>query len=176
MRISTGRAKRDATHLARALALFAILNAAACASTRATPEAPVAAAVTQPLDDLNLTGDTAAGVLLRAQAMPYRAPADCASARRELGRLNAALGPHLPSPEAKGGPSDLAGAVIRSVAHLPFRGIVRQLTGAEKREEALRAAVIAGVQRRGYLEGWRAPPRCPLLVEGDETGRVAPPG
>lgn len=162
---------------ARALALLATLGVGGCATARpATTEAPVAAAIAQPFEDLNLIGDSPAQVLLRAQTTPFRAPADCAAAAREISRLDMALAPHLPPPTPGDEPSALAGAVIRSLAHLPFRGVVRRLTGAEAKAEARRVAVFAGVQRRGYLEGWRTPPRCPRLVEGAVPAAAAPVG
>lgn len=169
--------RRGRSHTARAAALLATLTVGGCATSRpATPEAPVAAAIAQPFDDLNLIGDSPAQVLLRAQTTPFRAPADCAAAAREILRLDMALAPHLPQSTPTDEPSALAGAVIRSLARLPFRGVVRRLSGAEAKAEARRVAVFAGVQRRGYLEGWRAPPRCARPVDGAALPPAPPAG
>ena len=36
---------------------------------------------------------------------------------------------------------------------LPFRGILREVTGAAENDRALRAAYTAGMVRRGFLKG-----------------------
>lgn len=161
---------------AAALAAVTALGASGCASSGGGPAPPVAAAIAQPFEDLNLIGDDPAYALQRAHAAPYRTPADCPAAAREIAVLDVALAPHLRQDPAPGGqPAALAGDVIRSVARLPFRGIVRRLTGAERRAEAERAAVMAALQRRGYLKGWIAPPRCAKVADGAPAGPAPSP-
>ena len=36
---------------------------------------------------------------------------------------------------------------------IPFRGIVRQVTGAARHDEYVQAAILAGTARRAYLKG-----------------------
>jgi len=43
---------------------------------------------------------------------------------------------------------------------LPFRGIVREVSGAAPAERKLAAAVGAGFARRGYLRGLHQARRC----------------
>lgn len=124
-------------------------------------------AVTAPLDDLNLKQIDIPDVLKRAVASPYDMDGmtRCEPIAAEVGRLDAALGPDLDEPPApdkrtrvqkvKQAAGDaVAGAVkdkTRSV--LPFRGWVRKLSGAERRDSRVAAAVGAGKIRRGYLKG-----------------------
>lgn len=176
---SAGRSALRARPLTRAspravgVFLSVALAVSGCA-TRTDPDGAeeLGAAATQPLADLNLIGDAPNRTLAAAKAAPYRLPASCDAARREVAALDTALGPTL-SPSDDGGaePSALAAEVIRSVARLPFRGVIRRLTGAEARDAARREALIAGVLRRGFLRGWTlagcpslgAPPPQPAL-------------
>lgn len=124
-------------------------------------------AVTAPLDDLNLKQIDIPDVLKRAVASPYAMDGltRCEPIAAEVGRLDAALGRDLdeaPPPDkrtrvqkVRQAAGDAAvGAVekeTRSV--LPFRGWVRKLSGAERRDKRVAAAVNAGKIRRGYLKG-----------------------
>lgn len=128
------------------------------------------AAIQQPLRDLNLVQEEPAQVVRRAAAAPYVEPPDCRTARLEHRRLEGALGRDLDDPSAGSGAIEgLAAGLIREVAGLPFRGVVRRITGAEKADRELRQAVVAGVARRGYLRGWMAARECPssLRSQGD---------
>lgn len=131
---------------------------AGCAS-----QAPVGRAVTgsvqQPLRDLSILQETPAEILVRAQVAPYAPPATpaCASIAEELALLEAALGPDIDGPKA-GEKDDLASKLaadaVGDLIGLPYRGIVRRVTGAERREREARARKLAGSIRRGFLKGW----------------------
>jgi hypothetical protein len=124
-------------------------------------------AVTAPLDDLNLKHTNIPDVLKRAVAGPYAMEGlkTCEAIAGEVGRLDAALGPDLDEPpppdtrtrgqKLKQAAGDaVVGAVedeTRSV--LPFRGWVRKLSGAERRDRRVAEAINAGKIRRGYLKG-----------------------
>jgi len=124
-------------------------------------------AVTAPLDDLNLKQTEIPDVLKRAVASPYAMDGltRCEPIAAEVGRLDAALGRDLdeaPPPDDRtrvqkvrqAAGDAVAGAVekeTRSV--LPFRGWVRKLSGAERRDKRVAAAINAGKIRRGYLKG-----------------------
>jgi len=146
-------------------------------------------AVTAPLDDLNLKHTDIPDALKRAVADPYDMDGmtRCEPIAAEVGRLNAALGRDLDEPpppdkrtrvqkvgQAAG--DAVVGAVedeTRSV--LPFRGWVRKLSGAERRDKRVAAAINAGKIRRGYLKGAGmrmncAPPAAPSwFVPVDEA-------
>ncbi len=47
---------------------------------------------------------------------------------------------------------------------LPYRGILRRLTGADKRDRARTAAVLAGMVRRAWLKGLARNANCPVVA------------
>jgi hypothetical protein len=96
-------------------------------------------------------------VLKRAATAPYDLAADaaCVSILDEIAALNGILGPDLDAAETAGrsAGAGMASGLIRSTFGVPFRGVVRRVTGADRREEALKAAILAGVARRAFLKG-----------------------
>jgi hypothetical protein len=124
------------------------------------PPDPLNAALTQPLQDLSVIQAQAPALLTRAATQPYQPAGDCAAIGRERADLDAVLGPDVDAPQAEGR-GGLAGAVVSGVAALPFRGVVRRITGAHKRDQAVAATVLAGMVRRGYLRGEAAGRACP---------------
>ena len=60
-----------------------------------------------------------------------------------------------------------AGA-IRDAVGLPFRGVVRRLSGAEARDRELRAYVLAGIVRRAFLKGVAQAHDCPAVAPADQ--------
>lgn len=124
-------------------------------------------AVTAPLDDLNLKHVNIPDVLRRAVADPYDMDGltRCEAIAGEVGRLSEALGPDLDEPpppdkrtrgqKLKQAAGDAAvGAVgAKTRGLLPFRGWVRKLSGAERRDKRVAEAINAGKIRRGYLKG-----------------------
>lgn len=142
-------------------AVFAFALALAGCASRGEREGALEAAIQQPLRDLNLMQEEPAQVVRRAAAAPYADPTDCRAARLEQRRLDGALGRDLDeSADEAGAIEGLAAGLVREVAGLPFRGIVRRVTGAEKADRDLRRAVVAAVARRGYLRGWTAASGC----------------
>jgi hypothetical protein len=148
-------------------------------------------AVTAPLDDLNLKQVNVPDVLKRAVAEPYAMGGldRCEAIAGEIGRLDEALGPDLdeaPPPDTRTrgqkirqAAGDAAVGAIGAKAHglLPFRGWIRKLTGAERRDRRVAAAVRAGQIRRGYLKGAGmrmncAPPAAPSWFEPKAAGRA----
>jgi hypothetical protein len=121
--------------------------------------ADVGRAVQQPMRDLSLVRDEAPAVLTRAWDGPYRtAPSDtCATLQQEVAELDGALGPDLAdaaTPANKDlSPDSLASGAVESAVGIPFRGIVRTITGAAQRDRKLQAVVSAGMVRRGFLKG-----------------------
>ena len=47
------------------------------------------------------------------------------------------------------------GGVAQSVvgSFIPFRGIIREISGANKHEDELQDAIVAGMMRRAFLKG-----------------------
>lgn len=116
-----------------------------------------------PLRDLNVVRVDVPPVLVNALADPYRRPpsARCADLIALLKPLNDALGEDIDQPSAvdesfsgQARPAAYgAMANVASDALIPFRGVVRYVTGAAKHDQYVQSAIIAGYTRRAYLKG-----------------------
>lgn len=141
------------------------LSLGACATQAPLKPGPVEGAVVQPFQDIGLVRGEIPAVLKSAVAAPYELgnPPDCAAMASEVAAIDAVLGPDIDAPAVKGGqgPVKLFAAAIRGALGLPFRGVVRQISGAEKRDEARAEAVLAGVSRRAFLKGAARAAGCP---------------
>jgi hypothetical protein len=147
-----------------AMVLLAAGALAGCATQAREGERNVGEAVQQPMRDLSLIRDAVPPSLTEAAVAPYANPAagDCAALRVRLVELDKALGPDVDTPaESSDAMVGLAGDLVRGAIGLPFRGVVRRVSGAEQRDAALRRAVLAGMVRRGYLKGRLAELSCP---------------
>jgi hypothetical protein len=159
-------------------ALLAV-SLAACASTSPSPppgrvqtteqinRSGVVGAVSAPARDLNLLRAKIPPVLLEALDDPYKrpTPATCPELIRLVLPLNEALGDDIDDPPTDAGGSlidkgrdaaeDTAYGMMAGAAQdlIPMRGWVRRLSGAERHDRLVRAAVVAGGIRRGYLKG-----------------------
>lgn len=124
-------------------------------------------AVTQPLSDLNLRNREIPPELVRAQAAPYDrgVTGDCTALQVEIDDLENVLGPDADAPQQEKGLAnsalDLGGRLLGGL--IPFRGLVRQISGAEAEEARWEAAIYAGVARRSFLKGFAAARECPRL-------------
>ncbi len=148
---------------------LATLSLAACATTGERPSSGTRAgfegAVTQPLTDLDLMRQLSPTVLVEAAAAPYDLTSglDCAKAAAAVDRLSAVLGPDVDEVPAKrpGAGSALLIDALKGVVALPYRGLIRKMSGAETRERVRVQAVLAGMVRRGFLKGWMRANGCP---------------
>ena len=147
------------------LAFVASLGLCACAtqakppsltSASAEPKS-IGAAVTQPIRDLGLQREKTPEILLKAAAAPYAPPpAECEALKAEIAALDEVLGHDVDAgakPKSSNLVGDLATDAVQSATKLPFRGVIRRLTGAEKRAAELRQATLAGAARRAFLKG-----------------------
>ena len=140
-----------------------------------------------PARDLNLAGDDVPEILAALRS-PYQPVADpsCTGIGGEIAALDAVLGPDADVPPAQddGDALDRVGEVASSVVGsllLPFRGLVRQISGARARDRRLLAAHIRGVTRRSYLKGIGEARGCrtpaspsgyiPPIETGDDDGQ-----
>ena len=156
-------------------------------------------AVLAPLHDFNLVREKIPTALLAAAEDPYRRPypLTCEILIREVRALDLALGPDMDTPRTAGkvslksrGADALSNAGLDAVRDLttgwiPFRGVVRRLTGAENHKDAVEDAVQAGAVRRAYLKGLGLERSCPhpasplpgpsMIIAGDalEAATVA---
>jgi hypothetical protein len=115
-----------------------------------------------PLRDLNVLRTKIPEVLLQAMADPYDRPGAgrCPDLLTRVTLLDDALGDDLDAPSQKQeGMMDKGRTTVLTVASgaasdvLPFRGWIRKLSGAERHDRYVQAAITAGAVRRAYLKG-----------------------
>lgn len=114
---------------------------------------------TEPARDIGLQRVTIPPVLEAAGSDPYSLAGTrtCAGMSAELRDLDRALGADFDAPPTRRGnrAGRLAEAGGRAVVNtiIPFRGVVRELSGSAEADRRLQAAVDAGLARRGFLRG-----------------------
>jgi hypothetical protein len=158
-------AKTFVRMLAVAAAASLLAGCAGAPSANPKPD-PFGAAIRQPMRDLSLIRDQSPATLQAAVQGPYAydRAATCAALAREIAALDAVLGPDVDLPsEAKGLGDSLAADLIGGAFGLPYRGILRTVTGAAQRDRDLKAAILAGMVRRGFLKG-RQSTACVLVA------------
>ena len=150
----------------------------ACLSTSpvlAAPELPrddldvARDAVTSPLQDFNIANRAIPTELLMLQHAPYDTEGleTCEALADQIAVLEDILGPDVDTPDKKEGVFRTAlsqGGKFLS-GFIPFRGVVRQLSGAAAREKRLEDAIYAGVARRSFLKGFAASQGCATAEE-----------
>jgi len=109
-----------------------------------------------PLSDLNLRKGEIPPLLIAAQEDPYtlRGLTRCSQYAAAIGELDAVLGDDIDVAVAHGRTIS-PGRVAQSVAgsFIPFRGVIRELSGANAQERKIQAAIYAGTARRSFLKG-----------------------
>lgn len=109
-----------------------------------------------PLRDLNLARDPIPPLLLTAQEAPYDTTGlkKCRDIGAAIAELDAILGPDL-DVMAEEDDRISMGRIARSAVGslMPFRSIVREITGAADHRRAFEQAIHAGAVRRGFLKG-----------------------
>jgi hypothetical protein len=156
-----------------AVVIVAALAAGGCTTTRddGSPKVQTTAEADRenlkgvakaPLRDVNLLRTKIPDVLLEAMADPYSRPSSgrCPELMNLIQPLDEALGPDLDleSVEEGGllgkGRDTMFGAMAGAATDaIPFRSWVRKLSGAERHDHYVQAAITAGAVRRAYLKG-----------------------
>jgi len=117
---------------------------------------------TKPLKDMNIVKKKIAPALEAMMAEPYsmKGLRTCRQIITEVRKIDDMIGPDVDSPEAmqaarKQTPAEFAFGATEAIAGslIPFTGLVRFVSGAQKRERYAQAAVFAGSVRRAYLKG-----------------------
>lgn len=109
-----------------------------------------------PLADLNLSKDPIPQILIDAESDPYTTAGlkKCPQYAAAIGELDTVLGADfdVATPEQR---RLTAGSVAQAVVGslIPFRGVIREVSGAAKHEADFRQAILAGMMRRGFLKG-----------------------
>ncbi len=150
--------------------LFLSLGTAAVAQDRREDETLKKAGdiASQPAKDVGIEKTKIPSVLTDAVQQPYAVPRpnSCGAISGAIAELNDALGPDFGTNssenESKFGQLAAAGgaAVVNSL--IPFRGLVREVSGAAPAERRLDAAINAGTARRGFLRGMAQVKGCKL--------------
>lgn len=146
--------------MTRPLLLLAALTAiAACpAHAQVMPEPDVTEVAKTPLRDLNIDARDIPEILQSAARDPYATQGmeACNALVSEIAALDTVLGADYDIAEDDGGIRFSEGRIGQNVVGsiLPFRGILREVTGAAGNDRALRAAYTAGMVRRAFLKGW----------------------
>jgi len=115
--------------------------------------------VTQPARDVGMAKTDIPAVLEKASDDPYSLAGlkTCKQLSAEIFDLNAALGPDFTADtvykENRAGKLAEAGGKTVINSFIPFRGLVREVSGAASADRRLRAAEQAGFARRGFLRG-----------------------
>jgi hypothetical protein len=116
--------------------------------------------VTQPVEDVGIDKKDIPENLLRIQDKPYSLAGikTCAQIRSAIGDMDAVLGEDLDVPyeatrddKRKDTAGKIGGLLVNSI--IPFRGVIREISGAAAQERRYNAAVYAGVVRRSFLKG-----------------------
>jgi hypothetical protein len=148
-----------------------ILSGSAMAQDRIEPEKKagdmMGDAVTQPLSDVNLKKKGVPPLLLGIRDKPYDLSGirTCRHIIAEVQKLDSVLGEDFDRIETDGrnkkrkaGAAAVTSGIISSL--IPFRALIREVSGARSSDTEYREAVYAGVVRRSYLKGLGTARRC----------------
>jgi hypothetical protein len=157
------------------LAVAALLLAAPVAAQKSDTEADLdriekkaEGVVRQPFKDVGLMRENPPEILRDAQRAPYSLAGikTCNDIRQTIVQLDDVLGPDVDQVDEQGDalPGRLAEAGAKSIVNalIPFRGLVREASGAAEADRKFRIMVAAGVARRGYLKGIAHTRKCPI--------------
>ncbi len=129
-------------------------------------------AVTQPIKDVNLRKDKIPVRLIEIQKAPYDLTGieGCNSLSAEIASLRPLLGPDVNedpdlsrAEKRERSVSRVAGGILGGL--IPFRGVVREVTGANAAQRRYREAMAAGFARRSFLKGMAYSEGCELAPE-----------
>lgn len=116
--------------------------------------------VTQPVQDVGIDKKDIPQNLIAIQDKPYSLAGikTCAQIRSAIGDMDAVLGEDLDAPyeatrddKRKDTAGKVGGLIVNSI--IPFRSVIREISGAAAQERRYNAAVYAGVVRRSFLKG-----------------------
>ncbi len=110
-----------------------------------------------PMSDLNLRKSDIPPLLIAAQDKPYDMTglSRCSAIAAAVGELDAVLGEDIDMPRAAGQKMPSAGRLAQWAvgSFIPFRGAIREISGANEQERRMLVAINAGQARRAFLKG-----------------------
>lgn len=131
--------------------------------------------VQMPFEDLNLKRQKIPEKLQQITGNPYMLPPQllCEGIAKEIAELDTLLGPDICTPGNPTGATEsrkgeyidqgvgfardqAIGMVSDKINIIPFRGVVRKMTGAERHAKQVERAYQAGKLRRAFLKGLAA--------------------
>ncbi|MBI1401840.1 MAG: hypothetical protein GC147_01320 [Porphyrobacter sp.] len=138
-------------------ALAALVLLAGPAAAQVMPEPDAEEVAKTPLRDLNIDSRDIPEALRIAVEDPYERErlTTCNAIVADIAELDRVLGADYDIAEDDGNRRLSQGRIGQSVVGslIPFRGILREVTGAASNDRALRAAYTAGMVRRAFLKG-----------------------
>lgn len=145
------------TALLLLMAIGPVAAAPAIAHAQVMPEPDATEVAKTPLRDLNIDAQDIPEVLQIAARDPYAMAGrgTCNAIINEIAGLDMVLGADYDIAEDDDQERISEGRIGQSVVGsvLPFRGILREVTGAADNDRALRAAYTAGLAKRAFLKG-----------------------
>lgn len=110
-----------------------------------------------PVTDLNLRKRQLPAQLVAAQQKPYDMAglSDCANIAAQVGELDAILGEDIDLPQDGKRRMPSAGRLAQWAvgSFIPFRGAIREISGANEHQRRMAVAIQAGIARRAFLKG-----------------------
>lgn len=109
-----------------------------------------------PLSDLNIKKGEIPDILLAAQDDPYDLTGlvRCPQIAAEVGELDAVLGDDLDVAQARRNNVSAGRAAQAALgSFIPFRGLIREVSGANAQDRKIQASIVAGSARRAFLKG-----------------------
>jgi len=150
------------------IALTALTISTAAAQSAVDPNVRAEDVPMQPLRDLNIEQKDIPPLLIDIANDPYSSEGlvSCADIEQAIADIDALVGPDVDDPQER---SDLqkgvnsAGRIAGSLVGglIPFRGLIREISGAKGAERRLRLLVNAANVRRGFLKGIGLERNCP---------------
>jgi hypothetical protein len=135
----------------------------------------------KPFRDFNIIKDKVPPELELAMEDPYSTAGlrTCRQFTAEIRKMDAVLRPDVDSAEARAErkdrtPGEYALVGVEAVAGslIPFAGLIRIVTGAEKRQAYVRAAVLAGSLRRAHLKGHAMAKGCRMDIAAPSDHKI----
>ncbi len=140
-----------------ALAVFG-WGLAAPLGAQVIPEPDAKEVAKTPLRDLNIDGRDIPEALQAAVRNPYATEGmgKCNALVSAIADLDMVLGADYDIAEDDGQKRISEGRIAQGLVGsiIPFRGLVREATGAASADRAMQAAYTAGMVRRSFLKGW----------------------
>lgn len=111
---------------------------------------------------LGLSGSEVPQLLKDIKAAPYLPPVApaCLTVPAEIRDISELIGPDLDAEVAAQSLDVVSKGASLARGLVPYRGLVRFATGANKKDQELRDAVDAAIARRGFLRGVQLDVKC----------------